>query len=474
MLTPLWKGFEYKPHQLTGVEWMLTQETDSTLRGGFLCDEMGLGKTMEVLGLIKNSKLKRTLLVAPLAVLKQWEEAARKSKINTYIVDRDTYTWAAAGKMYAEKPCIYIVHYECAKRRTSLTDQFSWDRIVFDEAHRLCNDKSKVHKAMAAIEAKCRWVLTATPIVNDFTDARSLFQMIGLAEEDTPRNKRTMEALIYQKALCRTVEELRPIIPELPKEETTHIHTLPFETKEERDFYRSIQANIVDRLKIMMEEGADEWVILKLLLLLRQLSVHPQVYIEARRKDSRYYQRDDWEGDSTKFSALKKLIQDQATHQHRWIIFTHFHDEMELLAASLRLLPPVRRVQLYSGKQTQDEREEIVRLTKEPLDDVKNTEILLVQLQSGSVGLNLQHFDRVAFLSPWWTAALMDQAVGRAVRIGQEKQVEVHHFRLEEEKSMNIDAVMVAKVEEKRELCRWFLKNASRGLESAEEKLPVM
>lgn len=259
------------------------------------------------------------------------------------------------------------------------------------------------------------------------------------------------------------------MMPELPKEEITHVHTLPFESQEERDFYRSIQGKLVERLNVLMEEGSDQWAILKLLLLLRQISVHPQVYINARKRESKYYVRQDWKGDSTKFTALKNLIEKEALDSHRWIIFSHFHDEMELLATSLKQLPRVRRVQIYSGKQTQDERDEIVQRSKEDLPEEKNTEILIVQLQSGSVGLNLQHFDRIAFLSPWWTAALMDQAVGRAVRIGQESQVEVHHFRLEEEKSMNIDNMMIQKVEQKRELCDWFLETASRGLVEEEE-----
>jgi SNF2 family DNA or RNA helicase len=324
---------------------------------------------------------------------------------------------------------------------------------------------------MLAIDAKIRWVITATPIVNDFSDVKSLLKMIGMHDDDVPHNRHAMEPIVKQKALCRTVDELRELMPELPKEEITHVHTLPFESNEERDFYRSIQGKLVERLHVLMEDGSDQWAILKLLLLLRQISVHPQVYINARKRESKYYVRPDWKGDSTKFIALKNLIEKEAVEEHRWIIFSHFHDEMELLASSLKELPRVRRVQIYSGKQTQDERDEIVQRSKDDLDEQKNTEILIVQLQSGSVGLNLQHFDRIAFLSPWWTAALMDQAVGRAVRIGQENQVEVHHFRLEEEKSMNIDKMMIEKVEQKREMCDWFLETASRGMEVEEEDI---
>jgi SNF2 family DNA or RNA helicase len=136
---------------------------------------------------------------------------------------------------------------------------------------------------------------------------------------------------------------------------------------------------------------------------------------------------------------------------------------MDILASFLHKLPRMRYVQKYSGKLSQDQRNEIVQETKTPFEGEKTTDCLLVQLQSGSVGLNLQHFDRVVFLSPWWTAALMDQAVGRAVRIGQEKRVEVHHLRLKEEAVMNIDRFMIEKVENKRTLCDWFLSKSSRG-----------
>ena len=77
-LAPLWPSFEYKPHQLTGIRWMLERE-DADKSGGLLCDEMGLGKTMEVLGLMKNSKKHITLLVCPKAVITQWVDAAVKA-----------------------------------------------------------------------------------------------------------------------------------------------------------------------------------------------------------------------------------------------------------------------------------------------------------------------------------------------------------------------------------------------------------
>ena len=85
-MLPLWKGFAYKPHQITGISWMLERE-EKPESGGLLCDEMGLGKTMEVLGVMANSSKKFTLLLCPKAVISQWVEAASKSGFNVFIIE---------------------------------------------------------------------------------------------------------------------------------------------------------------------------------------------------------------------------------------------------------------------------------------------------------------------------------------------------------------------------------------------------
>jgi superfamily II DNA or RNA helicase len=90
--------------------------------------------------------------------------------------------------------------------------------------------------------------------------------------------------------------------------------------------------------------------------------------------------------------------------------------------------------------------------------------ILLAQIQCAGTGLNLQHMDRVIFLSPWWTAALMDQAAGRVLRLGQKNPVDIHYVWLKEEmeSSLNIDDYMNSRVEHKRKLCKQLLA-AARG-----------
>ncbi len=80
----------------------------------------------------------------------------------------------------------------------------------------------------------------------------------------------------------------------------------------------------------------------------------------------------------------------------------------------------------------------------------------------------MQCCDRVVFLSPWWTFALIDQAIARAVRMGQTKQVAVWFVRLKEEETLNIDKFMNARVREKSALSQQFFSIVDRTFNSQE------
>ena len=54
--------------------------------------------------------------------------------------------------------------------------------------------------------------------------------------------------------------------------------------------------------------------------------------------------------------------------------------------------------------------------------------VLIIQIQSGCEGLNLQHFNEVYFTSPHWNPAVEMQAIARVNRIGQTKPVRVYRF----------------------------------------------
>jgi SNF2 family DNA or RNA helicase len=201
---------------------------------------------------------------------------------------------------------------------------------------------------------------------------------------------------------------------------------------------------------------------LALLLRLRQLSIHPNVYVEAKRKNNVYVAP--YEGTSAKFQQISFLINNESHTNHKWIIFCHFHEEMLMLKELIEPFDFIRHIGIYSGKLDLEERVALLNKMKGDFTDYKTTDVLIIQLQSGGVGLNLQEFDRIIFSGPWWTQSMMNQAVGRAVRIGQKKQVMVHHLHLNEEKTLNIDRIMNDRAQIKGLLNKKIIGMANRNV----------
>lgn len=56
------------------------------------------------------------------------------------------------------------------------------------------------------------------------------------------------------------------------------------------------------------------------------------------------------------------------------------------------------------------------------------TQIFLISLKAGGLGLNLTGANYVIHLDPWWNPAIEQQATDRAYRIGQKQKVTVYHL----------------------------------------------
>ena len=83
-------------------------------------------------------------------------------------------------------------------------------------------------------------------------------------------------------------------------------------------------------------------------------------------------------------------------------------------------------------------------------------DVLILQIQTGCEGLNLQQFNEVYFVTPHWNPAVEDQAVARCHRIGQEKPVFIFKFSMvgtdEELLSRTLDSHVKGYQKSKREL----------------------
>jgi SNF2 family DNA or RNA helicase len=470
---PLWTDFKYMQHQSVGIRWMLQKEAKGT--GGLLCDDMGLGKTIQLAALIKNQMAKQsTLIVAPVAVLEQWKTVFKRATMSVWVPKKGAYFWEQESKANdVLAPNVYVIGYEAAQRNPSLL-KGKWNRVVYDEAHRLASNNTSTELALRFKEhTKNIWLLTGTPIVNRVRDIVTLFNVAGIDAPHTSDLK-LLQPIIQEYIMARSMDQLRNQISAAPPKPTFETLHLDFNTEEEREFYSGMTGILCKRWKALEADSDRDGAFarLRLFMRLRQLSLHPQVYIAARKAALKsLYTRADWNDSSTKFDKLQEIVCESTT-SHKWIIFCHFRLEMDMLQEMFSNQTRVELVQQYNGGMSANEKTDVIERTHLPLMDGKQ-EVLLVQLQSGGTGINLQHFDRIIFTGPWWTKALMEQAVGRAVRIGQKNVVKVFNLSLKEEEALNIDKYMLDTANVKGELCREVLSNANSTISEEENDLSI-
>ena len=93
-----------------------------------------------------------------------------------------------------------------------------------------------------------------------------------------------------------------------------------------------------------------------------------------------------------------------------------------------------------NGSVKMDDRTKIIK-------ESDSYKVLIVQMQAGSTGLNLQTFNSVHFTGPHWNPTHEEQAIARVYRIGQKKKVSVRRYILKDTIEEHIVKIQQAKYE---------------------------
>ena len=124
---------------------------------------------------------------------------------------------------------------------------------------------------------------------------------------------------------------------------------------------------------------------------------------------------------SSKLDSVVQSILERKGNGCGKIIFCQFKEEIDTIAAKLRA-GGMDSVVTFDGRTSATKRFTILR---------EKNEALILQIQTGCEGLNLQeNYSEIYFVSPHWNPAVEDQAVARCHRIGQLKPVMVQKFEM--------------------------------------------
>ncbi|KAJ3034755.1 hypothetical protein HDV00_004733 [Rhizophlyctis rosea] len=314
------------PHQLQGVKWM--KEKDEKKSGGILADDMGLGKTVQTLGLIVSNKpsdrtYKSTLIVAPVALLHQWEaEIKTKTKkgllrilihhgpkrpkdpniLTQYDIVLTSYN--VLSSEFPKQPAKKKKHdnhgdsseedVEVPKIAAKKGALFGvkWFRVILDEAQNIKNRSTRAATACFEIDADRRWCLTGTPVQNNIGELYSLFKFLKLKQFEEyadfkkhfiePMSRGRMKLVTKRLQVVLAATTLRrtktsklngkPLL-DLPLR-NVRLLRVPF-TPRELAFYSSLESKMKTRLKSLLKDKQNTYAnILCLLLRLRQACNH--------------------------------------------------------------------------------------------------------------------------------------------------------------------------------------------------------
>lgn len=431
-------------YQHDGVKWMLARELNNTIgKGGILADDMGLGKTMQAIATMRGNPTP-TLIITIVGTVGQWRDA---------LIDfggfRPIIVNPSFKGILPQDADVVITTYS-SFQKSNVMECFTshqWGRIILDEGHKIRNSNSKGNIQISKLQAPIKWVLSGTPLQNSHKDILSLAEWIGYPSQD-------IETIIANILLRRTQEQQATANPRLALPGLdTQIIRLDFETEEERDFYNKVEDYYMNNTK----DGNE---VLEASIRCRQAATHPQLILDTinKNKKTRKNNKNSQGNNSKKNKRLKRLVESdgeddddgprsclpslpsilppsaskfafltkdieiiQKTTKEKSLVFCTWTNEMKLLQADLKSKNISSLI--YDGNVSRDNKEAVIY-------NFKNTSIpvLILQINCGNAGLNLQCATRIYITSPQWNPCVELQAIGRAYRKGQDRKVKC--FRL--------------------------------------------
>lgn len=374
-----------RSYQTFGVKYAVHQKR--TLLG----DEMGLGKTIQAIASIaalKAAGKHHFMVVCPASVLINW--CREITKHSTLSVTKVHGADEAALLAWRENGDVAVTTYESISRFT-LPEKFRFDMLVVDEAHYVKNPEAQRTAAMQKLLEKTEHVLymSGTPLVNRVDEMCFLIRCLQ------PELAEQLEKVKYVSSAEQFRQELAPV------------------------YLRRVREDVLTELPELIEK--EQWCELNQ----KELSIYREAVASGNLMAIRQVS---WQvpelSDSTKAKRLLEICDSAREEGRKIIVFSFFRGTLE----KVRALLGDRCMETISGDISPARRQEIV----DAFNAAEPGAVLVSQVQAGGTGLNIQAASVIIFCEPQLTPAIENQAVSRAYRMGQTRDVLVHRLLADE------------------------------------------
>ena len=442
-----------RTYQKSGFKWLKTLASCGF--GGILADEMGLGKTLQAIAFIKseveeNQDKQPSLVVCPTSLVFNWKDEIEKfaPSLNCIVVSGNK-DQRDEQKQNIEDTDVVITSYALIRRDIDDYKKVKFRYCFLDEAQQIKNFNSLNAHSVKNINAQGKFAITGTPIENSLTELWSIFDFImpGYLLKHSAFSKK-YEAPIVKEGSHEALQELnnhvKPFILRRTKLEVAKELPSKIEHRisvEMTDGQKKVYLAYLKDAKGELEEdiktkglNKSKFKVLSILTRLRQICCDPSTFIE------------NYAGGSGKMDALEEILKNSLEEGHRILIFSQFTTILKNIS---KMLDTKEISYMYlDGSTKAEKRIEMVKTFNEG-----DTQVFLISLKAGGMGINLTGADMVIHFDPWWNPAVESQATDRAHRIGQKKTVEVIKliargtieekiFKLQQKKSEIIESVI--------------------------------
>ena len=457
---------ELRNYQHKGFAWLVNLYNNNF--GGCLADDMGLGKTLQTISLLqyiankKNKAIEKknalseniistakeiqlsifdpeidldinpeitpqtSLIVMPTSLIHNWQNEFKKFAPNLKIYIYTGIKRLKSNDIYKifRFYDVVLTTYGTLRNDIELLKYCKFHHLILDESQYIKNPDSQAYRAVIQLNALHRLALTGTPVENSLTDLWAQLNFVNeglLGTQNSFRNayinpilknnKSKEDALLHiikPFILRRTKDEVAPELPPLSQE------TVFCDMSDDQYAAYNEEKNKLRSSLLINDVTYDHqklaFLTLQGLSRLRQLANHP-VFLD-----------DTYSSDSGKFEQIIMRFETLKSEHHKVLIFSSFTKHLQLLADYFE--KENWKFAWLSGSTPPAKRQSEIEKFK--LDPEVNC--FFISLKAGGVGLNLTAADYVFIIDPWWNPSSEMQALSRAHRIGQQKNVMVYRF----------------------------------------------
>ncbi|KAH6690497.1 SNF2 family domain-containing protein [Plectosphaerella plurivora] len=430
---------QMRDYQVAGLNWMISLHENGI--SGILADEMGLGKTLQTisfLGYLRHIMgiTGPHLVIVPKSTLDNWKREFERwtPEVNVLVLQgaKDERHQLINDRLVEEKFDVCVTSYEMILREKGHLKKFAWEYIIIDEAHRIKNEESSLSQVIRLFNSRNRLLITGTPLQNNlhelwallnfllpdvFGDSEAFDQWFSGQDRDQDTVVQQLHRVLRPFLLRRVKADVEKSL--LPKKEVNvYLGMSDMQIK----WYQKILEKDIDAVNGANGKRESKTRLLNIVMQLRKCCNHPYLF-EGAEPGPPYTTDEHLVYNAGKMVVLDKLLKKFQTQGSRVLIFSQMSRLLDILEDYC-----VFRQFKYCRIDGSTAHEDRIAAIDEYNKPGSEKFVFLLTTRAGGLGINLTTADIVVLFDSDWNPQADLQAMDRAHRIGQTKQVVVYRF----------------------------------------------